>query len=160
MQLGPGLPNELPQVLKVINTGAPQGYMLSPLLYSLFTHDCVATHAANSIIKTAFREEVRSLGVWCQENNLSLNVDNTKEMIVDFRKQQRQHTPIHINRSSVEQVESFKFPGVPITDDLKWSTHTDSVVKEQQRLFNLRRIKKFVLAPKTQFYRCTIERIL
>ena len=25
--------------------------MLSPLLYSLFTHDCVATHASNSIIK-------------------------------------------------------------------------------------------------------------
>ena len=48
--------------------------LLSPLLYSLFTHDCVATHASNSIIKfaddttvvglitnndeTAYREEV------------------------------------------------------------------------------------------------------
>jgi hypothetical protein len=34
--------------------------------------------------------------------------------------------------------------------------------KAQQLLFNLRRLKKFVLAPKilTKFYRCTIERIL
>ena len=39
---------------------------------------------------TAYREEVRALGVWCQENNLSLNVNKTKEMIVDFRKQQRE----------------------------------------------------------------------
>ena len=28
---------------------------------------------------------------WCQENNLILNVNKTKEMIVDFRKQQREH---------------------------------------------------------------------
>ena len=69
--------------------------MLSPLLYSLFTHDCVATHASNSIVKfaddttviglstntdeTAYMEEGRTLGVWCQENNLSLNVNQTKE---------------------------------------------------------------------------------
>ena len=35
---------------------------------------------------TAYREEVRALGMWCQENNLTLNVNKTKEMIVDFRK--------------------------------------------------------------------------
>ena len=48
------------------------------------------------------------------------------------------------------QFLSFKFLGVHITDKLKWSTHTDSVVKKaQQHLFNLRRLKKFGLAPKT-----------
>jgi hypothetical protein len=36
-----------------INTGAPQGCVLSPLPYYLFTHDCVAMHASNSIIKFA-----------------------------------------------------------------------------------------------------------
>jgi hypothetical protein len=102
---------------------------------------------------------VRALGVWCPENNLSLNVNKTKEMIMDFRKQQREHPPIHIKGTAVEKVESFKFLGVHITDKLKWSTHTDSVVKKaQQCLFNLRRLKKFGLSPKT--YRCTIESIL
>jgi gmma-aminobutyric acid receptor subunit gamma len=70
--------------------------------------------------------------------------------------------PIHIEKTAVEKVESFKFLSVHITDKLKWSTHTDSVVKKvQQRLFNLRRLKKLGLAPKTlNFYRCTIESIL
>ena len=65
--------------------------------------------------------------------------------------------------TAVEKVESFKFLGVHIIDKLKWSTHTASVVKKaQQSLFNLRRLKKCGLSPKTltNFYRCTIESIL
>jgi hypothetical protein len=54
--------------------------------------------------ETVYSEEVRALGVWCQENNLSLN--KTKEMIVDFRKQQREHSTIHIDGTAVEKVES------------------------------------------------------
>ena len=100
--------------------------------------------------------------MWCQENNLTLNVNKTKEMIVDFRKQQREQPPIHIDETAMERVVSFKFLGIHITDKLNWSSHTDSVVKAQQRLFNLRRLRKFVLPPKalTNFYRCTIESIL
>uniref|UniRef100_A0AAZ3S3N7 Alkylated DNA repair protein AlkB homologue 8 N-terminal domain-containing protein n=1 Tax=Oncorhynchus tshawytscha TaxID=74940 RepID=A0AAZ3S3N7_ONCTS len=67
------------------------------------------------------------------------------------------------NRTVVEKVECFKFLGIHITDKLKWSTNTDSIVKKvHQRLFNLRRLKKFGLSPKalTTFYRCKIESIL
>ncbi|XP_071001613.1 voltage-dependent L-type calcium channel subunit beta-4-like, partial [Oncorhynchus clarkii lewisi] len=51
-----------PQVVKVgnitstpliLNTGAPQGWVLSPILYSLFTRDSMAKHASNSIVKFA-----------------------------------------------------------------------------------------------------------
>ena len=59
---------------------------------------------------------MRTPGVWCPENNLSHNVNKTKEMIVDFRKQQRVHPPIHIDETAVEKVESFKFLGVHITN--------------------------------------------
>ena len=63
----------------------------------------------------------------------------------------------------MDRVVSFKFLCVHITDKTKLSTHTGSVVKKvQQLLFNLRRLKKFGLSPKTlkNFYRCTIKSIL
>jgi hypothetical protein len=40
--------------------------------------------------------------VWCQENNLTLNVNKIKEIIVEFRKQQREEPPIHIDGTVVD----------------------------------------------------------
>ena len=60
--------------------------------------------------------------MWCQDN-LSLNVSKTKELIVDYRKWRADHAPIHIDGAVVEWVESFKFLGVHITKDLLWSKH-------------------------------------
>jgi hypothetical protein len=34
--------------------------------------------------------------VWCKDNNLSLNVIKTKEIIVDYRKKRTDHAPILI----------------------------------------------------------------
>ena len=68
----------------------------------------------------------RALGVWCQENNLPLNINKTKALVMNFRTQQREyrrglstHHPIHIDGTAVEKVESFKFFCVHITDKLK-----------------------------------------
>ena len=66
-----------------------------------------------------------------QENKLTLNINKTKEMIVGFGKQQREHPPIHIDGTVVEKVECFKFLGVHITDKLKWSTHTGAAAPLQ-----------------------------
>ena len=53
----------------------------------------------------------------------------TKEMIVDYRKKRTEHAPILIDGAAVEQVESFKFLGVHITNKLEWSKHTKTFVK-------------------------------
>jgi hypothetical protein len=57
--------------------------------------------------ETAYREDVSDLAVWCQDNNLSINVSKTKELIVDYRKRRAEHTSVHIDGAVVKRFESF-----------------------------------------------------
>ena len=90
--------------------------------------------------------------MWCQDNNLSLNVSKTKELVVDYRKRRAEQAPINIDRAVEERFESFKFLGVNITNKLSWSKHTKRGVKSAlQHLFPLRR---FGMGPHT-YITCT-----
>ncbi len=150
------------------------------LLFTLLTHDCTAKFSSNHIIKfaddttvvglisnndeTHYREEVAQLAEWCGANYLSLNVEKTKEVVMDFRRRNStDHPPLTIDSSTVERVSSTKFLGVHITEDLTWTTNTMSLSKKaQQRLHFLRRLKRASLPPPilTTFYRGTIESVL
>ena len=60
-------------------------------------------------------------------------------------------------------MESFKYLGVNITQDLTWSCHINTLVKKaRQRLYCLRRLRDFKLPFMVlrNFYTCTIESIL
>ena len=163
----------------VINTGAPQGCVLSPQLYSLFTHDCISLFSDCVVTKFAddttvaglisqgneehYREQVNTLVRWCSDNNLELNVAKTKEMIIDFRSGKHEVLPLFTNGTEVERTSTFKFWGIFISNSLGWAEHVDYCVrKAQQRLYFLRRLRKFRVSTDvlTMFYRAVIESVL
>lgn len=112
-----------------------------------YTYDCTPAHLSNTIIKFAddttvtglitegdeqqYREEIEGLTLWCQKNNLELNTTKTKKLIVHFRKKQQTETlPLLINGTCVERVNTFKFLGVHISDQLTWTFITTAIIKK------------------------------
>ena len=111
----------------VSDTGAPQGTVLSPFLFTLYTtdfqHNSESCHlqkfSDNSAVVRCIREEeegeyrtlVDSFVEWSEQNHLRLNVDKTREMVIDFRRKKMPSQPLQIRREMVEEVEDYKYLG-------------------------------------------------
>ncbi len=164
---------------RTISTGSPQGCVLSSLLFSLYTNNCTSSHKSVKPLKFAddttliglisdgnestYRWEIDHLVTWCHQHNLELYAVKTVEMVIDFRKNPALPAPIILCNSPVETVDSVRFLGTIITQDLKWKLDISSLIKKaQQRMHFLRQLKKFNL-PKTMmvhFYTSITESIL
>ena len=158
----------------IMNTGVSQRCVLSPLLFTLMTHNCCARHKSNHIIKLQMTQQRWASSAmmttqpadrryinWCDIHNLQLLVNETKKITVDFGKKHMSHT--HLLIISDNAVKSTKFLGVQITEALTWTTNTISLVKKaHQCLHFLRRMRRADLPPSalTTFYRGAIESIL
>ncbi|XP_077959458.1 uncharacterized protein LOC144408008 [Gasterosteus aculeatus] len=150
------------QALGPSSPTSPQGCVLSPLLFSLYTNSCTSSHQSVKLLKfaddttliglisggdeSAYRWDSDHLVSWCSQNHLELNALKTVQMVVDFRRNRAPPSPITLRDSPV-----------------KWELNISSITKKaQQRLFFLRQLKKFNL-PKTMmvhFYTAIMESIL
>ena len=162
------------------NTGAPQGTVLAPVLFSIYTNDCQTVFKNIPIIKYADDTSIQALissdidlshyynkidrfVSWCDSHYLLLNVKKTKELIFDFRKNIPTYDNIVIKGEVVERVVKYKYLGVLFYENLDWETNSKAVQsKVNQRVYFMYNVAKFNIDSKilSLFYESCIVSVI
>lgn len=161
------------------STGAPQGTVLAPFLFTLYTADFKYTSESCHIQKysddtaivacirngqeSEYRDLIKAFSDWSNENHLLLNTSKTKEMIIDFRRFKPPLQPVNTGGVDIEVVPSYKYLGVYLDNKLDWSLNTDALYKKgQSRLFFLRKLRSFNICSKMlqMFYQSVVASVL
>jgi hypothetical protein len=116
------------------NTGAPQGTVLAPFLFTLYTSDVRAQDNNCILVKFAddtalvglivnddssyYISQVQSFVEYCESNYLELNVTKTKELVIDYKQNKSSNDPVIIHGSETQRTRSYKYLGMVIDDRL------------------------------------------
>ncbi|KAI3364710.1 hypothetical protein L3Q82_011478 [Scortum barcoo] len=112
----------------VCSTGAPQGTVLSPFLFTLYTSDF--TYSTDSCHLQKFSDDTAIVGCVSEGN--------------DSGNPHPDIAPVNIQGLDIERVRTYKYLGVHLNNKLDWTDNTDSLYKKgQSRLYMLRRLGSF-----------------
>ena len=126
-----------------LNGGIPQGTLLGPKGFLIQINDLVTCCQISKYVDDSTIYEVcdkqsdshlqqaadETLS-WSKVNDMIINADKTKELVICFCRDADHHTSIPnitMDGNVIEQVSKTKVLGVTITDDLTWNAHVDLI---------------------------------
>ena len=149
---------------KVVLTGVPQGSVLGPVLFlifindlpdntrssvRLFADDCVLYRNIKTLTDCQIlQDDLNSLGQWETDWHMKFNVAKCHSMRVTRHLPSNQiHFNYSLHQQTLEQVQSAKYLGITITDDLEWDQHVAEISSKATKTLGFLR-RNLALAPR------------
>ena len=151
------LSNDNYSQLSEVESGTPQGSIISPLLFACLLHKLKTSQPNTFIIKYAddttllqwskdtdncLQKELDNIVSWCNDHQLSIN--STKTKIIHFSGKKQPRPPnVSINNIPLEIVKEAKLLGIMFSSSLKWNSHLDYILnRASKKLFILVLLKR------------------
>ena len=140
-----------------VTSGVPQGSVLGPLLFSIYINSITEVslssqssrvlYADDALLYTpishpddflAVQSDINAIKAWSDEHLLQLNLTKCKYMILSKKRSPAlKGHPLLLGDSVLEEVETFKYLGVLIKNNLSWSDHIVGVCSKAKQILGL-----------------------
>lgn len=141
------LPNAI-STSRPIEAGVPQGSILGPVLYIIYTSDfpnisgpnlLTALYADDTAIISSslntnkavenLQQEIHKIENWCKMWRVSINADKSNVLLIKkSRRKAKTDKTLSIFNTNVPIVTKAKYLGVTINFNLTWNNHIDNVI--------------------------------
>ena len=106
---------------------------------------------------------VTAVDTWSQTQLMQLNADKCKELIIDFKENPHNFSPLVVDSKALPVIDCAKILGVTISSDLKWNNQVVDCIKKANKRIHFIVLLKRARVPCNDivnFYCTTIRSVL